>query len=200
MDALHNRIKKEYQDLQKEKNSNVLVKLVNNDYRHWKGRIKGPIDTCYQGGIFDVDIIIPDDYPFKPPKMKFDTKIWHPNISSVTGAICLDILKNEWTPALTIRTALISLQALMCEPVPNDPQDAVVAKQYMSDIKLFNQTAKHWVEEYANPERNLQKKIKEITEMGFTEQQAREALEKNDQDVEKAINFLVGEYYCFINK
>ena len=192
MDALHNRIKKEYQDLQKEKNSNVQVKLVNNDYRHWKGRIKGPIDTCYQGGIFDVDIIIPNDYPFKPPKMKFDTKIWHPNISSVTGAICLDILKNEWTPALTIRTALISLQALMCEPVPNDPQDAVVAKQYMSDINLFNQTAKHWVEEYANPERNVQKKIKEITEMGFTEEQAKEALEKNDEDVEKAINFLVG--------
>ena len=192
MDNLHNRIKKEYHDLHKEKNSNVEVKLVNNDFRHWKGRIKGPIDTCYQGGIFDVDIIIPDDYPFKPPKMKFDTKIWHPNISSVTGAICLDILKNEWTPALTIRTALISLQALMCEPVPNDPQDAVVAKQYMSDINLFNQTAKHWVEEYANPERNLSKKIKEITEMGFTEEQAKEALEKNDQDVEKAINFLVG--------
>ena len=192
MDNLHNRIKKEYQALQKEKNTNVEVKLVNNDIRHWKGRIKGPIDTCYQGGIFDVDIIIPDDYPFKPPKMKFDTKIWHPNISSVTGAICLDILKNEWTPALTIRTALISLQALMCEPVPNDPQDAVVAKQYMSDIKLFNQTAKHWVEEYANPEKKKKKKIKEITEMGFNEAQAKEALEKNDQDVEKAINFLVG--------
>ena len=192
MDPLHNRIKKEYQDIIKEKNSNVQVKLVSNDYRHWKGRIKGPIDTCYQGGIFDVHIIIPDDYPFKPPKMKFDTKIWHPNISSVTGAICLDILKNEWTPALTIRTALISLQALMCEPVPNDPQDAVVAKQYMSDIKLFNETAKHWVEEYANPERNFEKKIKEITEMGFTEEQARNALEQNNEDVEKAINFLVG--------
>ena len=192
MDALHNRIKKEYLDLQKEKNSNVLVKLVNNDYRHWKGRIKGPIDTVYQGGVFDVDIIIPDEYPFKPPKMKFDTKIWHPNISSVTGAICLDILKNEWTPALTIRTALISLQALMCEPVPNDPQDAVVAKQYMSDIRLFNQTAKHWVEEYANPERNLQKKIKELTDMGFSEQQARDALQQNNEDLEKAINYLVG--------
>ena len=50
--------------------------------------------------------------------MKFDTKIWHPNISSQTGAICLDILKNEWTPALTIRTALISLQALLCSPEP----------------------------------------------------------------------------------
>jgi len=68
-----------------------------------------------------VDIIIPPDYPFKPPKMKFDTKIWHPNVSSQTGAICLDILKNEWTPALTIRTALISLQALLCSPEPDDP-------------------------------------------------------------------------------
>ena len=80
----------------------------------------------------------------------------------------------------------------MCEPVPNDPQDAVVAKQYMSDIKLFNETAKHWVEEYANPERNVQRKVKEIMEMGFTEQQAKEALEKNDEDVQKAINFLIG--------
>ena len=62
----------------------------------------------------------------------------------------------------------------------------------MSDIKLFNETAKHWVEEYANLERNLQKKIKEITEMGFTEEQAKNALEQNNEDVEKAINFLVG--------
>ena len=192
MDPLRNRAMKEFQDLQKNKDGSVQVKLVDNNYRHWKGRIKGPIDTCYAGGVFDVDIIIPDDYPFKPPKMKFDTKIWHPNISSVTGAICLDILKNEWTPALTIRTAFISLQALMCEPVPNDPQDAVVAKQYMSDIKLFNQTAKHWVEEYANPERTLLKKVKELTDMGFSEQQAREALQKNNEDVEKAINYLVG--------
>jgi ubiquitin-conjugating enzyme (huntingtin interacting protein 2) len=76
--------------------------------------------------------------------MKFDTKMWHPNISSQTGAICLDILKNEWTPALTIRTALISLQALLCAPEPgniyflictytynlkiDDPQDAEVAR------------------------------------------------------------------------
>jgi len=53
--------------------------------------------------------------------MKFDTKIWHPNISSQTGAICLDILKNEWSPALSIRTALLSLQALLCAPEPGTP-------------------------------------------------------------------------------
>ena len=192
-DPIKNRVMKEFSDLNKDKTKNeVLVKMVGDDIRHWKGFIKGPIDTCYQGGTFEIDIIIPPDYPFKPPKMKFDTKIWHPNISSVTGAICLDILKNEWTPALTIRTALLSLQALMCAPVPEDPQDAVVAKQYMNDINLFNQTAKLWVQEYANPEMNFQKKVKELMDMGFSEEQCIEALKKNEENVEKAINFLLG--------
>jgi ubiquitin-conjugating enzyme (huntingtin interacting protein 2) len=78
--------------------------------------------------VFNIDVTIPKQYPFEPPKMKFTTKIWHPNISSQTGAICLDILKDQWSPALTIKTALLSLQALMCSPEPSDPQDAEVAK------------------------------------------------------------------------
>ena len=101
--------------------------LWQGDFRHWKGYIYGPEDTVYQGGFYQIDIQLPAEYPYKPPKMKFETKIWHPNISSQTGAICLDILKDEWSPALTVRTALLSLQALLCAPEPNDPQDAVVA-------------------------------------------------------------------------
>ena len=123
--------------------------------------------------------------------MKFDTKIWHPNISSVTGAICLDILKNEWTPALTIRTALISLQALMCTPVPEDPQDAEVAKMYKTDINNFNKTAKMWTENYA---KNIaEKKIKEIMDMGFSEEDAKLALQKNDFDLERSVNYLLSK-------
>ena len=75
----------------------------------------------------------------------------------------------------------------MCEPGPNDPQDTVVANQYMSDIKLFNQIAKHWVEEYANPERTLLKKVKELTDMGFSKQQAREALQKKIMKMQKKL-------------
>lgn len=126
-------------------NRQVEARTVGDNIRRWKGTIFGPKDTCYEGGTFIVDIEIPSDYPFKPPKMKFDTKLWHPNVSSQTGAICLDILKNEWTPALTIRTALISLQALMCSPEPDDPQDAQVANMYKTDRKLFEYTAKQWV-------------------------------------------------------
>lgn len=121
--------------------------------------------------------------------MKFDTKVWHPNISSVTGAICLDILKNEWTPALTIRTALISLQALLCSPVPDDPQDAEVASQYKGNIELFNKTAKLWTENYAKNQSD--KKVKEIMEMGFSEEDAKMALQKNGFEVERSVNYLL---------
>ena len=124
--------------------------------------------------------------------MKFDTKIWHPNVSSVTGAICLDILKNEWSPALSIRTALLSIQALMCAPEPDDPQDAVVAKQYKTNLDKFQEQAKAWTQKYANPTALENSKIKKLTEMGFTDAQARAALEKVGWDEEAAIVALLG--------
>ena len=121
----NSRIMKELKELQEgakaSKDKVVEAATVDNNLRHWKGKIFGPDDTSYTGGTFYIDIVIPQEYPFKPPVMRFITKIWHPNISSANGAICLDILKNEWTPALTIRTALISLQALLCAPEPDDP-------------------------------------------------------------------------------
>ena len=91
------RIQKELQELKKSKD--MQIDTVGEDLFHWKGTISGSSDTCYDGGKFTIDIKIPNNYPYHPPQMKFDTKIWHPNISSQTGVICLDILKNEWSPA-----------------------------------------------------------------------------------------------------
>uniref|UniRef100_A0A182MVI4 E2 ubiquitin-conjugating enzyme n=1 Tax=Anopheles culicifacies TaxID=139723 RepID=A0A182MVI4_9DIPT len=68
---------------------------------HWQATIMGPPDSPYQGGVFFLTIHFPTDYPFKPPKVAFTTRIYHPNINS-NGSICLDILRSQWSPALTI--------------------------------------------------------------------------------------------------
>ncbi|GJR60248.1 ubiquitin-conjugating enzyme E2 27, partial [Tanacetum coccineum] len=89
------------------------------------------------------------DYPYMPPKMRFTTKVWHPNISSQTGDICRDLLKNNWSPAITLRSALICLQVLLLVPEPKHPQDAFVAKQYLTDHAAFTATAWHWTKDFA---------------------------------------------------
>jgi len=156
--------------------------------------MKGPQSTPYMGGTFIIDIDIPKDYPYTPPKMKFETKIWHPNISSQTGAICLDILGKEWSPALTIRTALLSIQALLSAPEPSDPQDAEVANMYKTDRETFNRTARYWTETFAQDKSAVSQEdcINHLREMGFTTEQAREALERNGWDQTVALNSLLG--------
>jgi hypothetical protein len=81
--------------------------------------------------------------------MKFITKVYHLNVSSASGAICLDILKDAWSPVLTLKSTLISLQSLLCSPEPNDPQDAEVAKHYMTSRSSFEDTARYWTHVYA---------------------------------------------------
>ena len=81
--------------------------------------------------------------------MQFITKVYHPNVSSVSGAICLDILKDAWSPVLTLKSTLISLQSLLCSPEPNDPQDAEVAKHYVTSKESFNNTARYWARTFA---------------------------------------------------
>ncbi|KAH8988155.1 ubiquitin-conjugating enzyme/RWD-like protein, partial [Lactarius hatsudake] len=76
------------------------------------------------------------------------TKVYHPNVSSASGAICLDILKDAWSPVLTLKSTLISLQALLCSPEPNDLQDAEVAKHYMTSRTSFEDTARYWTQVY----------------------------------------------------
>ena len=95
------------------------------------------------------DIVIPESYPFQPFKMKFITKVYHPNVSSASGAICLNILEDEWHPALTLRTTLMSIQSLLCSPEQNDSQDAEVAKNYTTRKRSFEQTARYWTRIYA---------------------------------------------------
>ncbi|GBE85315.1 ubiquitin-conjugating enzyme/RWD-like protein [Sparassis latifolia] len=149
MDARLRRVNKEIADCKNDKASQIAIDLVENSPYHLIGSFDGPEGTPYEGGHFEVDIVIPDSYPFQPVKMKFITRVYHPNVSSASGAICLDILKDAWSPVLTLKSTLISLQSLLCSPEPRDPQDAEVAKHYMTSKSSFEDTARYWTMIYA---------------------------------------------------
>mmetsp|Transcript_64336 Transcript_64336/g.112221 ORF Transcript_64336/g.112221 Transcript_64336/m.112221 type:complete len:208 (+) Transcript_64336:120-743(+) len=189
------RLEKELQDIRAlASDSSVSADMHGGDLTHWKGVLQGPKETPYTGGEYLIDIEIPADYPYNPPKMKFDTKIWHPNISSQTGAICLDVLGKEWSPALTIRTALLSIQALLSAPEPDDPQDAEVAEMYKNNRELFLQTAKYWTESFAQPAMHakpMDDKVANMVSMGFPEDKCKEALAKHGGDETLALNALL---------
>ncbi|KAI9677393.1 MAG: Ubiquitin-conjugating enzyme E2 1 [Caeruleum heppii] len=145
------RIAKEITDIRSDTSSHITAEPLGtgDDLTHLKGRFRGPPGTPYEGGTFVVDIKIPNEYPFRPPIMKFDTRLWHPNVSSQTGAICLDTLSSAWSPVLTIKSALLSLQSLLSTPEPKDPQDAEVAGMLVRNPKEFERVAREWAVKHA---------------------------------------------------
>merc|ERR1711970_1163562 len=99
-------INKELQDLSKDPPSTCSAGPVGDDLFHWQSTIMGPKESPYEGGIFFLNIHFPTDYPFKPPKVQFTTKIYHCNVNN-NGSICLDILQSQWSPALTISKGML---------------------------------------------------------------------------------------------
>ena len=109
----------------------------------------GPKGTPYEGGFFHLDIRFPTEYPHAPPKIKFVTKIYHCNVNSY-GSICVDILKSEWSPALTIVRTLQSISALLCEPNPKDPYVLEIANLLEKDKNAHDKEATEWTRSYAS--------------------------------------------------
>ena len=119
-----------------------------NDMYLWQATIMGPADSPYDGGVFFLEIKFPSDYPFKPPKIKFQTRIYHCNVND-KGGICLDILKDNWSPALTISKVLLSISSLLTDPNPDDPLVPEIAKLYKSNRKKHDELAKQYTMKYA---------------------------------------------------
>lgn len=144
-----NRIRKEWEDLTTESNNMFSAGPKNeSDMKKWEACIVGPNDSPYQGGLFFLDITFPKDYPFSPPKCKFITRVYHPNINN-HGSICLDILKDAWSPALTIRSVLISICSLLTDPNPDDPLVPEIANLYVSNQAEYEEAAKNYTRLYA---------------------------------------------------
>jgi len=126
---------------------------INDSINRLEAVIQGPSGTPYEGGSFHLDVTVPERYPFEPPQIKFITKVYHPNVDNSTGLICMDQLKmppaGNWRPAINLPSLLISIQILLGEANPNDPLDADIAKEYMTNRSLFDETAKTWTREHA---------------------------------------------------
>ncbi|EAY04523.1 ubiquitin conjugating enzyme, putative [Trichomonas vaginalis G3] len=142
------RIQKELQEISRDPPCNCSAGPEGPDLFHWTGTIVGPPDTPYESGVFMLDIQFPPDYPFKPPHIIFKTRVYHPNISP-RGAICLDILKDKWAPALTISKVLLSICSLLNDANPDDPLVPDIARQYKADKAAFERDAREWTRKYA---------------------------------------------------
>lgn len=142
------RIKKELEELNLTPPTNCSAGLISDDIYKWQATIIGPADSPYSGGLFSLNIEFPIDYPFKPPRIMFKTPIYHCNINT-NGSICLDILKDKWSPALTISKALLSICSMMDDPNPNDPLMPDIAELLRKNKKLHDQNAREMTLKHA---------------------------------------------------
>jgi ubiquitin-conjugating enzyme E2 D/E len=144
------RIQREIEDLQRDPPTSCSAGPIGDDLYTWEGCIFGPADSPFVGGVFNLSIHFPVDYPFRAPHVKFLTKIYHPNINSA-GLICLDILKTAWSPALTISKVLLSITSLLTDPNPDDPFVPDIANLYKENREGYEARARAWTAEYAIP-------------------------------------------------
>ncbi|KAH3879284.1 ubiquitin-conjugating enzyme E2 D4-like [Dreissena polymorpha] len=142
------RLSKELKDIINDPPPGCSAGPENDDLFHWSASLTGPDGSPYQGGVFFLKMIFPTDYPFKPPKVMFTTKIYHPNINT-SGSICLDILRSQWSPALTVGKVLLSILALMSEPNPDDPLVPDIANLFKKDKKKYEHTAREMTKKHA---------------------------------------------------
>eukprot|EP00163_Fabomonas_tropica_P024502 TRINITY_DN4229_c1_g1_i13.p1 TRINITY_DN4229_c1_g1~~TRINITY_DN4229_c1_g1_i13.p1 ORF type:complete len:171 (+),score=28.64 TRINITY_DN4229_c1_g1_i13:240-752(+) len=152
-DTSAKRIQKELAEISLDPPCNCSAGPKGDSLYEWVSTIMGPPGSPYNGGVFFLDITFTPEYPFKPPKVVFKTRIYHCNINS-QGNICLDILKENWSPALTISKVLLSICSLLTDPNPqrereNDPLVGSIAQQLLTDKATHDKTATEWTKRYA---------------------------------------------------
>lgn len=111
----------------------------------WMGTVFGPVDSPWEGGIFHLKMTFPPDYPAHPPRVRFTTEIFHPNVFS-DGALCLDIIQDHWSPIYSVSSILTSIQSLLTDPNPNSPANPEAASLFRTDTRAYNRRVRRCAE------------------------------------------------------
>jgi len=156
--AMIGRMKKELEMLDKDPPHGICAWPKDDSINCLEATLQGPEDTPYEKGVFRLEIIVPDRYPFEPPVVRFLTSIYHPNIDN-GGRICLDTLrmppKGAWKPSLNISTVLTTLHLLLSEPNPEDGLMLDISNEFRNDPPKFVETARNWTRKYATPQNDI---------------------------------------------
>nr|XP_033772688.1 ubiquitin-conjugating enzyme E2 T-like [Geotrypetes seraphini] len=146
------RLKRDLQQLSTEPPPGITCWQHENRMDDLLAQILDGADTPYENGIFSLEVILPERYPFEPPKIRFLTPIYHPNSDSA-GRIYQDFLKlppkGAWRPSLNISTILSSIQLLMAEPNPDDPLMADISVEFKYNKQTFLKNTRKWTEKHA---------------------------------------------------
>ncbi|XP_024310317.1 protein PEROXIN-4 [Brachypodium distachyon] len=151
------RLFKEYKEVQREKSADPDILLLCDDSNifKWTALIKGPSETPFEGGVFELAFSIPEQYPLLPPQVRFLTKIFHPNVHFKTGEICLDILKSAWSPAWTLQSVCRAIIALMAHPEADSPVNCDFGNLLRSgDIRGYQSVARIYTRLAAVPKKD----------------------------------------------
>ena len=139
-------------DLDNDPPPNCSAGPVGDGLFKWHGTISGPDGTPYEGGVFFLDIVFPQDYPFKPPKVVFTTKIYHWRVHAEKGGVCFEVLHNDWSPALTISKVLLAIHDMMGDETHVcgcHCKNAEALRLYQSNKKEYDKIAREWTEKFA---------------------------------------------------
>ena len=146
----HARLNKEFKDLLKQTEDGVhKIEIEEEKPTQWEVFLNGPEGTPFEKGVFRAMIDFTDGYPFKAPKVKFLTKIYHPNVQTSTGEICTQAVEENWVPTLNARFVISCLIELLREPRPADPLEHDIAHEFVNDYKKFFEKAAEFTATYA---------------------------------------------------